>query len=290
MAQDYSNLEILVCDNASTDGTDAYMATLEDPRIRYIRHAENVGANGNFNSCLENATGEYFLLLHDDDVLEPGFVSSCVDALPPGGVGVVRTGVRVIDANGRIMSETPANEGGLDGADVLLRWFQRKAALYFASTLYNTRRLREIGGFDSPHGLYQDVKATVILMARYGQVAVPRVLANFRRHDDNRGTSVRAIQWAEDAVHLLEVIAAEYPAKRAELLALGNIYLCQKCFRIASSISDVGVRWRTYREIAALFDGGASPLWYEVRRYWGLARGSVGRIRTVMLKRDATAH
>ena len=84
LAQDYPNLEVVVCDNASTDGTQEYMEAMTDPRLRYVRHAENIGANANFNSCLENADGHFFLMLHDDDLLDPTFVSRCVGRPPPG--------------------------------------------------------------------------------------------------------------------------------------------------------------------------------------------------------------
>lgn len=276
LAQDYENLEILVCDNASTDGTDAYIATLSDERLRYIRHETNIGANANFNSCLENATGDYFVLLHDDDLLDPQFVSRCVAALDGRlDVGLVRTGSRVIDASGRVLSQNRTLTDGLDGAGVMLRWFQRKTPLYMASTLYNTAQLRSIGGFTSPHGLYQDVKATATLMARHGHVDVDEVLASFRRHDDNRGTSVQAVQWAEDAVHLLEVIDREFPEKRRELHEIGNTYLCEKCYRVASGVADPVERWRAYRQIDEMFGGAVSPIAYELRRYLRLLKSAL---------------
>ncbi|HZJ09893.1 MAG TPA: glycosyltransferase family 2 protein [Trueperaceae bacterium] len=290
LAQDYPRLEVLVCDNASTDGTAEYIASLDDERLRYLRHELNIGANANFNSCLENATGDYFLLLHDDDLIDPTFVSRCLAALGDGpDVGLVRTGSRVIGADGEVLAVNRTNTAGLDGAEVMLRWFRRETPLYLASTLYNTRWLREIGGFNSPHGLYQDVKATAMLMARHGHHDVAEVLASFRRHDDNRGSSVKAVQWAEDAVHLLDVIEREFPVRKNELTEIGNAYLCQKCYRVASAITDPVERWRTYRQVNEMFDGAASPLVYEVRRYWRLLKGGLrGQVKAVV-GRDAVA-
>ena len=91
--QTWSNIEVLVGDNASTDDTPAVVARYSDPRLVHVRHPVNLGANGNFNRLLELARGEWFLLLHDDDLLDPDFVSKCMAALAGRSqTGVIRTG------------------------------------------------------------------------------------------------------------------------------------------------------------------------------------------------------
>jgi glycosyltransferase involved in cell wall biosynthesis len=82
-AQDYPNLEIVVLDNASSDGTESLCraAAAEDGRIRYVRHPANLGAVGNFNAALAFATGRYFMWLADDDWITPNYVSVCVALL-----------------------------------------------------------------------------------------------------------------------------------------------------------------------------------------------------------------
>lgn len=71
LSQDYPNLEILISDNASTDGTAQICKEYRrrDPRIRYHRNATNLGASGNFHKVLKRATGEYFTWLACDDSL-----------------------------------------------------------------------------------------------------------------------------------------------------------------------------------------------------------------------------
>lgn len=82
-AQDYPNLEILISDNASSDGTEALCRNLVsvDPRVRYFRQPENFGAVKNFSAVLSLARGEYFMWLGDDDWIDPEYVSACVAAL-----------------------------------------------------------------------------------------------------------------------------------------------------------------------------------------------------------------
>lgn len=70
MAQSYEDLEIIVSDNCSQDGTRDYLQTLIDPRIRLLQQPVNVGMVRNWDFCLSQATGEYFLLLSDDDYFQ----------------------------------------------------------------------------------------------------------------------------------------------------------------------------------------------------------------------------
>ncbi len=76
--QSYPNIEILVSDNASTDGTLDRLAAIDDERLRVITSTTNVGAIQNFNKCIDQARGDYFVLAADDNFYRPDFVSKCV--------------------------------------------------------------------------------------------------------------------------------------------------------------------------------------------------------------------
>lgn len=82
--QDYPNLEIIVTDNASTDGTQELMIRYaKDIRVQYTRHEKNMGAGFNFTNGYTNlATGEYVLLLNDDDYLiDNSYISKAIDLI-----------------------------------------------------------------------------------------------------------------------------------------------------------------------------------------------------------------
>jgi len=83
LAQDYEPLELIISDNASTDGTrelcEEYVS--QHAWMRYVRRSENVGPTRNFEGLRPLARGDYFLFLGDDDWLDPGYVSACVAAL-----------------------------------------------------------------------------------------------------------------------------------------------------------------------------------------------------------------
>jgi glycosyltransferase involved in cell wall biosynthesis len=73
--QDHPSLEIVIVDDASTDGTAELVATIDDPRIRIHRNPRNLGLVGNWDRCLELARGEYVKFLFQDDELRPDCVS-----------------------------------------------------------------------------------------------------------------------------------------------------------------------------------------------------------------------
>jgi hypothetical protein len=83
LAQDYPALELVISDNASPDGTEAFCRELaaKDPRVRYVRQATNVGATKNYLAVQALAAGAYYMNMADDDTPAPNYVSECVKAL-----------------------------------------------------------------------------------------------------------------------------------------------------------------------------------------------------------------
>jgi glycosyltransferase involved in cell wall biosynthesis len=81
LAQDHSHIELVICDNASTDNTADVCRELlrTDRRIVYHRHQHNVGILNNFISAIQIARGAYFRWIGDDDWLAPDFVSRTLE-------------------------------------------------------------------------------------------------------------------------------------------------------------------------------------------------------------------
>lgn len=91
LSQDFTDLELVICDNASDDGT---IKTLEDyaradKRIRLSANRVNIGAHENLRRVLEASRGTFFRWISHDDWLEPRCLSTCVRALEsrPDAIG-----------------------------------------------------------------------------------------------------------------------------------------------------------------------------------------------------------
>lgn len=279
LAQTYPNLEIIVSDNCSSDDTPAVVAAKSDPRLRYFRQPSNIGPNNNFNFCLEQARGDYFLLLHDDDRIDPDFVETCLDAADNSSdYGVIRAGTRIVDDAGDVVHEVPNRCAGLSASELFKTWFEHDTAFYLCSTLYHTERLREHGGFRSRKHLFQDVVALANLSVRYGRVDVGEVKASFRRHEDNKGSSDAALDWADDSLYLLGLLEELMPDQAAALREAGLYYLCRKCYRNVRNIPSLSERWRTYFAIYKRFDFSYSPVRYIADRLLRDTRRGLGQI------------
>ena len=81
--QSYKNIELIICDNASTDDTVdiAQKYALKDNRIRLIKNETNIGIFNNFSKVLREASGEYFMWAAFDDLHSLDFIEECVSNL-----------------------------------------------------------------------------------------------------------------------------------------------------------------------------------------------------------------
>ncbi|MFZ5366161.1 MAG: glycosyltransferase family 2 protein [Patescibacteria group bacterium] len=75
--QDYHNLEVIVVDNASTDGTSEAVKK-KFPKVKLIRNQKNLGVTGGANAGLKEATGDYIWLVDHDNILNPNMLSEMV--------------------------------------------------------------------------------------------------------------------------------------------------------------------------------------------------------------------
>lgn len=102
-SQTFENLELIVADNASNDGTEEIVraASAGDSRIVYHRHPHNLGAAANYNFTVEMARGEFFMWAAHDDLRAPDYVERTlgIHAEQPE-TSVVFSRVVEIDENG----------------------------------------------------------------------------------------------------------------------------------------------------------------------------------------------
>jgi glycosyltransferase involved in cell wall biosynthesis len=113
LAQTFEDFELIICDNASTDGSEAisraYLARY--PRVRYVRHESNLGVARNFNSAFHLARGKYFKWAASDDLVAPQLLQRCYEAIeadPDVVLACPRT--RFVGADGE---QLPGSDGAL---------------------------------------------------------------------------------------------------------------------------------------------------------------------------------
>lgn len=153
LQQDYTDFELIISDNASTDETSAICQHYaeRDSRIRYVRNEVNIGAAGNYRRAFELSRCDYFKWATHDDVHLPGFLRRCVEVLDqaPASVVLVAPRTEVIDENGKRMPddwqaerlETRRPQPHQRIADVLRKvdWATAQFGLFRAGALRKTR-------------------------------------------------------------------------------------------------------------------------------------------------------
>jgi glycosyltransferase involved in cell wall biosynthesis len=181
LAQTHSNLELVISDNASTDGTQDLCRGFarEDRRVVYQRHATNVGLLNNFVSAAHNAAGTYLRWIGDDDALEPDYLSRVLDVFAEDERRVVvTTQIVYVDGEGVETLETGYDPSALASADPVERFARMLQLLTtdFATIdpLYAVIR-RELATIPRRNMLREDqIFATRLALAGpWGHVAAP---------------------------------------------------------------------------------------------------------------------
>ena len=79
--QNYSDIEIVICDDGSTDSTEEIVKSFGDSRIHFYKNDKNYGLGGNWNQTVSKSTGEFVKLLCQDDILFPDAITIQAEAL-----------------------------------------------------------------------------------------------------------------------------------------------------------------------------------------------------------------
>lgn len=112
LAQTHSHLELLISDDASSDGTPEICNELasRDQRVHYFRHAKNIGLSRNFAYGFGRSTGSFFMWLADDDWLDPDYLATCLRAFDTDRDLAIACGQVRYEEDGRVLGTSrPVN-------------------------------------------------------------------------------------------------------------------------------------------------------------------------------------
>ncbi len=202
LRQTLCDIEIIVSDNRCTDGTADYLATITDPRVRILSQTQDLSMVQNWNSCVDGATGDYFLLLSDDDLLEPRAVEAMVEAFEAGPsperTGFVYGGGCVIDADGEIVRQGIPSPPKEEAPDLILAFFSSKRDTWPCSILF--RRTDMGAGYSADFLVITDAALWIEAVCRHGRACfVDEHLVNYRVHASLTGATSITTWQAENS-------------------------------------------------------------------------------------------
>jgi glycosyltransferase involved in cell wall biosynthesis len=144
LAQVEIELEVVVVDDCSSDGTQAYLASLEDPRLRSFRHDPWGGVSAARNRGIQEARGEWIAFLDDDDRWHQRWVRSGIDAARAHDADFAYGDAVMVDESGRTIEVLEAPD-----PDRLAAELNRESTIATPSAVVaSADLLRRTGGFD----------------------------------------------------------------------------------------------------------------------------------------------
>jgi glycosyltransferase involved in cell wall biosynthesis len=160
------DVEIIVVDDASSDGTHEAVRSLSDPIVRLIRHDRRSGVAAARNTGIAAARAEWIALLDDDDLWAPHKVRSQLDAADAAGSDWVYGGVVEIDGDGRYLGGDPPPSPQTLVSAIAKRNLMPAGC---SNVMIRSRLVRRAGGFEPRLRHLADWD----LWLRLGKVGIP---------------------------------------------------------------------------------------------------------------------
>lgn len=196
LAQRGVDFEIIVSDNCSQDETAAVVSKyLADSRVHYFRNEENIGMVRNWRKAVfEHASGDWFVLLSDDDYLvDPDYLAkaSRLIADNPPVVVVYAEGYMLDESSGERKSLILPFAGVVKGIDVFLtRGTIKPQDLTLCNIVFNRAKAMELNAFSNPDNIFCDSEL-FLKLALTGDVGVVKgPVSVYRFHPGNLMKSV----------------------------------------------------------------------------------------------------
>jgi glycosyltransferase involved in cell wall biosynthesis len=178
IAQTFTDWELVLVDNRSTDDSIAIVERLRDPRVRIERLGHNIGRTAALNHGLGLCRGAYVAVLDADDVSEPSRLARQVvilDRMPH--VAVVPTGYLDIDGAGGVLRSVSLTLAPRD----LRSRLASNCPIVHSSVMMHRAMVQAVGGYPSRFPYAQDFALWIALARTHEFHAVPEPLVRIRR-------------------------------------------------------------------------------------------------------------
>ncbi len=247
--QSLGDLEYILVDDGSSDGTFEWLEGVQDPRLRLLTHPErqNRGQAASINLGLEQARGEFVVILDSDDLLAPGALEAHAAMLEQNpALGMVYGQGYAIDVDGhRLYPLFPEGHRETSEPDRLL------LDCYVASPglcMFRKSVIDEVGPLEVTFRAAQD-HDFLLRVAEKAPVGYSGVTSfYYRKHDGSISTNGQRTRW-QNGFEILHRAKARYPYKKSTLRKRKAVL----CFRLGMVLLKEG---RQFQGVRYLLESG----------------------------------
>lgn len=200
LGQTYPEIELIVVNDGSTDGTSSLLSSLQvqEPRISVV-HLSGEGASAARNAGIKKATGEYIAFLDDDDLWLPRKLERQIEVLERDrSIGLVYAQSVIVDEKVNARRVWPSNGMPTSFKDL----YRTGNTIPTMTVVVRGSCLKQVGGFDTRFRICQDYDLWLRIANSFPVKAVTEVLAIYRHHQSN--ISAHRERTTEEVIQIFE--------------------------------------------------------------------------------------
>jgi len=180
LRQTFSDWELLIVNDASTDGTEKILAKFTDPRIKIIKNERNLGSVVSRNLAFEKSLGEYIAILDADDIAMPDRLREQLKFLDAHrDFGLVGSWAKIIDTNGKQLGHIVKDTTPPEEIPVKLLFHN---VLAFSSIMMRKSFMPQ-KPFDEDSVPVEDVALYLKMLPVSKFACLPKALISYRSHE-----------------------------------------------------------------------------------------------------------
>jgi len=199
LQQDCERFSVIVSDNSTNGETSRRIRQIEHPGLQYIRRVPSVSSLEHYATVLREASAAYFMLFHDDDLMEPGclrILSSTLDAFPSAAAVSANAQVFWDQGGGpgrRMFRQKARYRFFSSAAELAQRYLAFEGIAPFPSYMYRRRLVEGLDLQAEEGGQTADVSFLLKILGRGEIIWVNHTVMQYRKHpgQDSQGPSLR---------------------------------------------------------------------------------------------------
>ncbi|TFF38790.1 glycosyltransferase family 2 protein [Mucilaginibacter psychrotolerans] len=185
--QSYADFELIIVNDCSPEPVDEIVAKFTDSRIRYFKNETNIGGKNlvdNWNNCLNMATREFFVMMGDDDKLDPDFFTEFAALIAKyPNLDVYHCRSRIINSQGEFIGLSPSCPEFESVYDNIWHRLNGHRLQFISDFVYRTASLKQTGGyFKLPYAWGSDEISAFIACGQKGIAHTNKPVFQYRKH------------------------------------------------------------------------------------------------------------